>query len=100
MELERELDVWDVQLAQHGEQLDGLRRKHVESARMAEITGEVIRNVLNEDVTWDYWGGWERDQSLFAAVVARRSRDRQVGFTSVGPHRADIIWKGTAGNGP
>ena len=96
-ELERELDVWDEQLAQHGEQLDALRRKHVESSRMAEVTAEVIKNVLNEDVTWDYWGGWERDQGLLAAVVARRSRDRQVGFTTVGPHRADLIWRGQRG---
>ena len=64
---------------------------------MAEVTAEVIRNVLNEEVTWEYWGGWEREQGLLAAVVARRGRDRQVGFTTVGPHRADIIWRGQRG---
>ena len=97
VELDRELDVWDEQLAQHGERLDALRRKHVESSRMAEVTAEVTKNVLNEDVTWDYWGGWERDQSLSDAVFSRRSRDRQVGFTTAGPHRADIIWRGLRG---
>lgn len=97
VDIERELDVWDEQLAQHGEQLDALRRKHVGSSRMGEITAEVMRSVLNEDVTWEYWGGWERDRSLFAALVARRSGDRQIGFTTVGPHRADIIWRGLRG---
>jgi len=96
-EVERELDVWDEQLGQHGEQLDAFRRKHVESPRMVKITAEVIRNVLNEELTWEYWGGWEPDQRLQAAVFARRARDRQVGFTTVGPHRADIIWKGQRG---
>ena len=96
-ELERELDVWDEQLARRGEQLDTLRRKHMESSRMAEVTTEVIMSVLNEDVTWEYWGGWESGESLLAAVVARRARDRQLGFTSVGPHRADIIWRGLRG---
>ena len=96
-DIERELDVWDEQLAQHGEHLDALRRKHLESSRMAEVTAEVIMSVLNEEVTWDYWGGWERDLSLQTAVAARRSRDRQVGFTTAGPHRADILWRGLRG---
>ena len=60
---------------------------------MAEVTGEMIDNVLNENVTWDYWSGWDRERSLQDELGAQRSRDRQAGFTTVGPHRADIVWR-------
>ena len=97
VDVHRELDVWDEQVARHGEYLDMLRRKHVESSRMAEVTAELVISVLNEEVTFEYWSGWDRKQSLHAAMVAHRSRDRQAGFTTVGPHRADIVWRGLRG---
>ena len=100
VDLERELNVWDEQLAHRGEQLDSMRRRHVESSRMSAVTSEVIRNVLNEEVTWEYWGGWNRSNALQVELASRRNRDRQVGFTTVGPHRADIVWRGVARNGP
>ena len=97
VDVERELNVWDEQLAHRGEHLDSMRRRHVESSRMSAVTSEMIRNVLNEDVTWEYWGGWNRNNTLQAELASRRSRDRQVGFTTVGPHRADIVWRGVSG---
>ena len=96
-DVERELDVWDEQVAMHGERLDAVRRRHVESRYMAEISGEMVENVLNENVTWDYCSGWDRDRSLQYELHAQRSRDRQAGFTTVGPHRADIVWRGERG---
>ena len=92
-DVDRELNVWDEQLAQHGEHLDSLRRMHVESSSMATVTAETIRNVLNEDVSWAYWGGWDQNNRLLADLAAHRSRDRQVGYTTVGPHRADVVWR-------
>ena len=96
-DVERALDVWDEQLAVHGERLDSIRRRHVESRYMAEITGEMIESVLNENVTWDYWSGWDRERNLQDELKAQRSRDRQAGFSTVGPHRADIVWRGECG---
>ena len=96
-EVERELDVWDEQLAVHGERLDLVRRRHVESRYMAKLTGEMIERVLNESVTWSYWSGWDRERSLQDVLQAQRRRDRQAGFTVDGPHRADIVWRGARG---
>jgi len=93
----RELNVWDEQLAHRGEHLDSMRRTHIESSRMAAVTAEMVKSVLNENVTWEYWGGWDRDNTLQAELAFRRSRDRQAGFTTVGPHRADIVWRGMSG---
>lgn len=96
-EVDRELDVWDEQLAQHGERLDSMRRRHVESSAMAEVTADVILSVLNEEVTWEYWPGWDRNRSLHEVLSGLRGRDRQAGFTTAGPHRADIVWRGIRG---
>ena len=93
----RELDVWDEQLSRHGKRLHAMRERHVESALMAEVTNEVIVNVLNEEVTWEYWPGWDRNRGLQEVLSEQRARDLQAGFTTVGPHRADIVWRSVRG---
>ena len=93
----RELDVWDEQLAQHGERLHSLREHHVLSRLMAEVTNEIIVSVLSERVTWEYWPGWDRSRGLQELLAEYRGRDLQAGFTTVGPHRADIVWRGLRG---
>lgn len=93
----RELDVWDEQLSRYGRHLHAMRERHIESMLMAEVTKEVIVSVLNEEVTWEYWPGWDRTHSLQQALLEQRARDLQVGFTTAGPHRADIVWRGARG---
>ena len=94
---ERELEVWDEQVAAEGERLDDLRRGHMESVAMAETTQASISSVLDEEVTWEYWPGWDRERDLHDVLVSQRARDRQAGFTTVGPHRADVLWRGSRG---
>ena len=95
--VERELSVWDEQVAVEGERLDMLRRRHIESTVMAEVARDAISGVLKEEVSWEYWPGWDRTSSLHETLTAQRSRDREAGYTSAGPHRADILWRGTRG---
>ena len=52
-----------------------MRERHVESALMAEVTNEVIVNVLNEEVTWEYWPGWDRNRGLQEVLSEQRARD-------------------------
>ena len=93
----RELDVWDEQLSRYGLRLHAMRARHVESALMAEVTNEAIGSVLSEEVTWEYWPGWDRNRALQEVLSERRTRDLQAGFTTIGPHRADIVWRGGRG---
>ena len=95
--ISRELDAWDEQLSRHGLHLHAMRARHVESTLMAEVTNEAIGNALSEEVTWEYWPGWDRGRSLQETLSERRSRDLQAGFTTVGPHRADIVWRSGRG---
>ena len=96
-EPERGLDVWDEQLARYGELLHRMRGHHMESALMVETTNEAIGNVLRERVTWEYWPGWDRTRGLQDFLAGQRARDLQAGYTTSGPHRADIIWRGERG---
>lgn len=96
-ERDRELDVWDEQVATNGERLDELRRAHMESGEMDEIAQDTIGRVLSDEIEWEYWCGWDRDQTLHQALESRRDRDVQVGHTTVGPHRADVVWRGAHG---
>ena len=94
---DRELDAWDEQLAHHGENLDGLRRRHIESEHMSEVTADVIGSVLNENVTWGYNPGWSREKPLLEVLADQRDNDRHAGYTRAGPHRADIVLRGEKG---
>jgi len=37
-----------------------------------------------------YWRGWDEDTDLFHQLQQGLTRDRKYGFTTVGPHKADI----------
>lgn len=93
----REIEAWNEQLAMEGERLDMMRRRHMESGEMAEIAGESIESVLNEQVSWEYWSGWDRTRPLHDILKERRARDLGAGYTTAGPHRADVIWRAPRG---
>lgn len=87
-----ELDSWDHELAITGELLDRERRRYLE--RLQEWLQPLSQELLEElgEARIDYHSGWRRDAlSLADALLLARGRDLTVGFTSVGPHRAD--WK-------
>ena len=64
---------------------------------MTEIAGESIESVLNEEVSWEYWSGWDRTRPLHDILKERQARDLEAGYTTAGPHRADVIWRSARG---
>lgn len=86
-----ELDVWEIELAETGETLTRSREDYLsrwqplfaaESAHLAPAVGAD---------TLELQPGWRRDElSLADALLLARQRDLTAGFTSVGPHRADV----------
>ena len=50
----------------------------------------VGRQLLNLDVRIAYSPGWAQDDSFNGALEKSRDRDKRMGITHVGPHRADI----------
>jgi DNA replication and repair protein RecF len=86
----QQLDAWDHELADAGEPLSRGRQRYLEALapRLAEMGGELVPSV--GDIAADYLPGWRRDELPLAdALLLARPRDMALGYTSVGPHRAD-----------
>jgi DNA replication and repair protein RecF len=85
-----QLDAWDEELAETGEQLTTSRERYlIEMApRVMEVSARVTRDLSM--IGLEFQPGWRRqDLSLADALLLGRDRDRIVGHTSAGPHRAD-----------
>lgn len=85
-----QLDAWDAELGETGEELTEQRRRYVESLApgFAAVAGELAPSL--GPATLAYLPGWKRDEySLADALLIARDRDLASGHTSVGPHRAD-----------
>lgn len=86
------LDAWDSELAQAGETLDRHRRAYVEA--LEPRTEHWARALIPElgPAQHVYLPGWRREELTLAdALLVNRERDRQLGHTTAGPHRADLL---------
>lgn len=87
-----ELEPWEFELAGSGERLSFLRQGYLAAleTRVARLAAELAPAL--GDVSLQYQPGWrDSENSLADALVLSRDRDLHLGFTTVGPHRAD--WK-------
>jgi DNA replication and repair protein RecF len=83
------LQVWDEQLILAGTCLGDLRKAYV--GRLGATVGRILAELLPElgPVQLRYVQGWDAEIGLDSALVASRERDRAIGHTTRGPHRAD-----------
>lgn len=82
------LQVWDDELAELGDLVDGARRRMVRLVSPALV--EVGESLLGAPVAIEYRQGWNAELSLRDALAAGVDRDLQLGSTQAGPHRADL----------
>jgi DNA replication and repair protein RecF len=82
------LESWDRELGEHGLAVDAARR------RMLDITvpalEEMGQALLGSSVSAEYIQGWSSGRELLDVLRSGRDRDRQLGSTQAGPHRADL----------
>lgn len=86
----RMLDTWDHELAEAGEPLTSRRQHYLERLQSRTIAlAEALAPQLGI-VGLNLSPGWRRSEVPLAdALLLARERDRQAGYTSLGPHRAD-----------
>jgi DNA replication and repair protein RecF len=84
-----ELKVWTDAVAEAGQEVDRSRRAYVE--RLAPSVAEHAHALLGTPVSVDYRPGWRADRTLVEALDASTGRDRALGHTEPGPHRADLV---------
>ncbi len=79
---------WDKEFTEAAREVHAARLRVLEITRPAlEETGEAL---LGAPVDIAYQQGWSGDLGLAEALTAGISRDRQLGSTQAGPHRADL----------
>lgn len=84
-----ELQVWTSDLADAGESLAALR------ARLFPEFAEAMRSILDDMLSelgaaeLSYKRGWREDVDLYQRLMTLAPREREVGHTLAGPHRAD-----------
>ena len=87
---DRELDLWDAELARTAEPLADQRRRYFAGfeRELAAVGNRLLPELGLVEVALN--PGWAQDESLAEALRRARPRDRVRGHTSRGPHRADF----------
>ncbi|HEB57706.1 MAG TPA: DNA replication/repair protein RecF [Gammaproteobacteria bacterium] len=91
----RQLPHWDRLLAEKGEQLDRLRVAHL--AGFESLFAAHGARLLDQKVSIRYRRGWDAELDLHQALGKGRESDLHRGFTQIGPHRMDLVFRSEAG---
>jgi len=88
----QEITAWDTELATRGEELHQARVDYM--AELASVISAVSAELLDLDreLSIEYRRGWARDASYRQALEAGLARDREQGYTRVGPQRAELAF--------
>ncbi len=82
--------IWDQQMDAAAIQIDQQRAAYL-SALQPFMQKLVSSFFPQQTVTVEYKRGWKQGESLLDALKAGFERDRKQGFTTAGPHRADLV---------
>ena len=85
------LGQWDQQCVYWGERLDAMRRSYFE--RYSQVFEQYVASLSLVDlsVSLHYERGWPDSVSLAESLASSLGQDQRMGFTSCGPHRADVV---------
>lgn len=84
-----ELASWDQELAQLTEQIHHLREGCMEQFKTTFY--ELLEEFISVDgIAIHYSRGWDKDRSYVEVLKSSLERDRQLGYTHSGGHRADL----------
>lgn len=86
------LDTWDFELAEAAAPVLWYRRSYLDG--LLPYLQQVSEQLLPAfgDLSFELFAGWKNEQMTFAdALLLNRERDLSLGYTGIGPHRAD--WK-------
>ncbi len=84
------MEAWDHELADAGEPLTVFRARYLNElqSHLSPVAEALLPSMGTTSI--EFLPGWRRhDLSLADALLLARDRDRSLGYTSVGPHRAD-----------
>lgn len=84
-----EIKPWTHELCLHAEKVHHYRQDYAD--KLVERMEEILKELLPlDDFKIGYFRGWDETQELKQALEQNLQKDLRYGFTSVGPHRADL----------
>jgi DNA replication and repair protein RecF len=83
-----EILAWNQALAAAGQGVHEARERYFDA--LAPAIQSIGERLLARELTASYHRGWNRELELGEALSSSLNRDRETGFTQVGPHRADL----------
>lgn len=84
-----ELAVWNQELSILTEQIHQLREKSME--QFSSTFYQLLKEFISvEGIAIHYTRGWDKEKSYSDVLHAGLDRDRQLGYTQMGSHRADL----------
>ncbi len=85
-----ELALWDRQIIEHGLQINRLRFEYINQIK--QPLSDLMQSLLPDiELSISYKQGWSRELSLKDALHHARVNDDRLKYTSVGPHRGDVL---------
>ena len=84
----RTIRAWDAEMLEAADEVTQARGRVTEILQLA--LEPLAEEMLGGGVTLEYQPGWSRGKSLEEALAGSLERDRALGTTHVGPHRADL----------
>jgi len=85
------IQLWDQRLLGLGQKMTDLRIRYLDA--LQPHIRHYCDALIALDVEASYRSGWPSDQDFDHALKKGLELDRQQGFTRVGPHRADLVFK-------
>ena len=86
---EKEVSFWNHQLQACVQRVTDLREEYISSLNEA-LQGIIELFIPAHLVEVSFYAGWDRKRSYIEALDAAYERDRALGYTSIGPQKADI----------
>ncbi|WP_419832457.1 DNA replication/repair protein RecF [Endozoicomonas atrinae] len=84
-----ELASWNVEFEKAANAIDVLRSDYIQ--RLTPVFNEVLSELTDlENLTLQYYRGWDKERSLNEVLGSGLARDAQSGYTHSGPQRADL----------
>lgn len=84
-----ELTSWNIEFEKAANAIDVLRSDYIQ--RLTPVFNEVLSELTDiENLTLQYYRGWDKERSLNEVLASGLARDAQSGYTHSGPQRADL----------
>ncbi len=83
---------WDREIVPAAEEIDRLRRSYLEALE-SELVASEEPLVESTRLSLEYRRGWNSGETLAEVLANDEARDRALGYTAHGPHRADFAVK-------